>query len=165
MTALEVLAWFNPTRWLIALGVALALWAGYHAWAHHQQGIGYDRARAEYALQAEQADTTRAAVAPVVEAAHKKAVEKIVVITETILKEVPVYVKDTDCPMPGGFRVLHDAAAHGEVPEPARIADAASVPAQDVASTVAENYGACHENAATLTALQEWVRQQAEVNK
>ena len=160
MTALEVLAWFNPTRWLIALGLALALWAGYHAWAHHQQGIGYDRARAEYALQAEQADTTRAAVAPVVEAAHKKAVEKIVVITETILKEVPVYVKDTDCPMPGGFRVLHDAAADGEIPDPARIADAASVPAAAVATTVATNYGTCHEVAQRLTDLQGWVKVQ-----
>ena len=160
MTALEVLAWFNPTRWLIALGVALALWFGYAAWAHHQQGIGYDRAKSEYAKQAEETDDKRAAVAPVVEAAHKKAVEKIVVITETILKEVPVYVKDTDCPMPGGFRVLHDAAADGEIPDPAGIADAASVPAAAVATTVATNYGTCHQVAQRLTDLQGWVKVQ-----
>ena len=160
MTALEVLAWFNPTRWLIALGLALALWAGYHAWAHHQQGIGYDRARAEYAKQAEETDDKRGAVAPVVEAAHKKAVEKIVVITETILKEVPTYVKDTDCPMPGGFRVLHDAAAHGQLPGPAGIADAAPAPAAAVATTVASNYGTCTEFAQRLTDLQAWVKAQ-----
>ena len=161
----DALAWLNPARWLMLLALALALWAGYAAWAHHQQGIGYDRAQAEYAKQAQHADTTRAAVAPVVEAAHKKAVEKIVVITETILKEVPAYVKDTDCPMPGGFRVLHNAAAHGEVPDPARIADAASVPAAAVATTVATNYGTCHQVAQRLTDLQGWVKVQQDLKQ
>ena len=156
----DALAWLNPARWLMLLALALALWAGYAAWSDYQQGIGYDRAQAEYAKRAQRADTTRAAVAPVVEAAHKKAVEKIVVITETILKEVPTYVKDTDCPMSGGFRVHHDAAAHGQLPGPAGIADAAPAPAAAVATTVATNYGTCHEVAQRLTDLQGWVKVQ-----
>ena len=160
---MTALAWLDPTRWLILLGVALALWFGYAAWAHHQQGIGYDRAKAEYAVQAKDADDKREAVAPAVEAAHKKAVERIVVVTETIIKEVPTYVKATDCPMPGGFRVLHDAAAHGTLPDPARIADASSVPAAAVATTVAINYGTCHETAQRLTDLQGWVTEQKDL--
>ena len=62
--------------------------------------------------------------------------------------------------MPGGFRVLHDAAAHGVIPDPARIADAAPVPAAAAAGTVAGNYGTCIENAQRLTDLQAWVRAQ-----
>ena len=84
-------------------------------------------------------------------------------VTRTILKEVPVYVPSDACDMPGGFRVLHDAAAQGLVPNPADISDAASVPAATVASSVAENYGTCHETATRLTALQEWVRGQETV--
>ena len=155
------LDWLNPTRWLVMLGAVAALWFGYMAWADHQQGIGYDKAQAEYAVQAKKADDKREAVAPVVEAAHQKALAKIVTVTQTIIKEVPIYVKATDCAMPGGFRVLHDAAAHGTVPDPARIADAASAPAADVASTGASNYGTCHETAQRLTDLQAWVRAQA----
>ena len=160
---MTALAWLDPTRWLILLGVALALWFGYAAWAHHQQGIGYDRAKAEYAKQAEETDEKREAVAPVLEAAHKKAIEKIVVVTETIIKEVPTYVKATDCPMPGGFRVLHDAAADGTLPDPAAIADAAPAAAADVATTVAINYGTCREIAQRLTDWQGWVRAQQDL--
>lgn len=37
---MNILAWFNPTRWLILLGLCLALAAGYAAWAHHERDIG-----------------------------------------------------------------------------------------------------------------------------
>lgn len=123
---MKILEWMDPTRWLMAIGMAAALWFGYMAWADHQQGIGYDKAQAEYAVQAKKADDKREAVAPVVEAAHQKALAKIVTVTQTIIKEVPIYVKATDCAMPGGFRVLHDAAAHGTVPDPGAVADAAN---------------------------------------
>jgi hypothetical protein len=74
---------------------------------------------------------------------------------ETIIKEVPVYVPSDACDMPGGFRLLHDAAARGEPADPAGIHEAAPVAAQDVAGVVAENYKACRENAEHLTALQD----------
>lgn len=79
---------------------------------------------------------------------------------ETIIKEVPVYVPSDTPDLPGGFRVHHDAAAIGELPDPARVADAPAVPAQDVAATLAENYLVCRATAEQLTALQEWVRRQ-----
>ncbi len=147
----------------LVLGAALV--AGYLFWAAHQQGIGYQRAVGEYAKQAQETDDVRAAVAPPIEASHRAAVAKIVTVTETIIKEVPTYVKDTDCALPGGFRVLHDAAAHGQIPDPARVADAASAPAAAVATTVAGNYGACIETAQRLTDLQAWVRAQQDLKQ
>lgn len=105
--------------------------------------------------------------AAVTERVVTKYVDRIKVVREkgkTIIQEVPRYVSATDCPLTGGFRVLHDAAAAGEVPDPAAIADAAPVPAATAAGTIASNYGTCHETAATLTALQAWVREQAALN-
>lgn len=82
---------------------------------------------------------------------------------ETIIKEVPVYVPTDSPALPGGFRLLHDAAATGQLPDAAGSADAATVPAQDAAETVAGNYLTCRENAEQLMALQEWVRGQQAV--
>jgi hypothetical protein len=83
---------------------------------------------------------------------------------ETIIKEVPVYVPvqaDAACTINRGFVRLHDAAAAGELPEPARDADAAAagIALSAVAGTVAANYQTCHENAEQLRALQTWVRE------
>ena len=85
---------------------------------------------------------------------------------ETIVKEVPVYVPaqcDADGRLPAGWRVLHDAAASGQPADPARVADAQPVAPDAAAATVARNYLTCRETAEQLTALQQWVREQAAV--
>lgn len=87
-------------------------------------------------------------------------VDRVKVVREkaaAIVHEVPVYVPSDSCSLPGGFRVLHDAAASGGAADSARIADAAPVAAQAVAATVVDNYATCHEVAQQLKALQEWV--------
>jgi hypothetical protein len=73
---------------------------------------------------------------------------------------VPVQA-DAACTINRGFVRLHDAAAAGELPEPARDADAAAagIALSAVAGTVAANYQTCHENAEQLRALQAWVRE------
>ena len=96
-----------------------------------------------------------------------KYVDRIQVVREkgdTILKEVPIYVPahaDAACTVQHGFVSLHDAAAAGELPEPARDADAPAegLALSDVAATVVTNYQTCHENAEQLKALQDWIRQ------
>jgi hypothetical protein len=153
--------WFNPYRWLALAGLVAGLYFGYEAWASHQQKIGYDRAVAEFKTKAEQADAKREVVTVTVERQVQKVVHEVAVITETITKEVPVYVPSDAPALPGGFRVLHDAAARGEVPDPAGIPDAAPVSAQVVAATVAENYGACLADQKRLIAFQTWARAQA----
>jgi len=77
-----------------------------------------------------------------------------------IIKEIKVYVKDS-CDLSGGFRLWHDSAANNELSDPARIADAETVAVETVAETIAANYGICHENATTLSSLQDWVREQS----
>lgn len=84
---------------------------------------------------------------------------------KTIVQKVPVYVpSDSTCDLPAGFRVLHDAAAAGTLPDPAGDVDAASVPAQTVAATVADNYATYHATVEQLGALQKWVREQQSVS-
>jgi hypothetical protein len=80
--------------------------------------------------------------------------------SRTIIKEIPIYVQDT-VNLSGGWRMLHDSAVYNELPDPARIADAATVTITDVAETVIRNYGICHENSTTLSSLQEWVKEQS----
>ncbi len=89
---------------------------------------------------------------------------------DTIIKEVPVYVPvqaDAACTINRGFVRLHDAAVAGELPEPARDADAAAagIALSAVAGTVAANYQTCHENAEQLRALQAWIREMVQAVK
>jgi hypothetical protein len=79
-----------------------------------------------------------------------------------IIKEVKVYVQDT-CTLSGGFRLLHDSAVNNELPSPSRIADAETISVEAVAETIGANYGICHQNKETLTALQDWVREQSAI--
>ena len=68
---------------------------------------------------------------------------------------------DAACTVHRGFVSLHDAAAAGELPQPARDADAPTegLALSAVAATVVTNYQTCHENAEQLKALQDWISQ------
>lgn len=154
------IAWLNPGRWLAVLIFIGLAWWGYTDWRDHQQDIGYQRAVAEFQAQAQAADAKREQITQYVDREVVKTVREVQVVTETIIKEVPVYVPSDAPDLPGGWRLLHDAAARGEVPDPARIPDAAAVAAAAAAETVAANYGACRENAERLSAFQQWARQQ-----
>lgn len=154
------LAWLSPGRWLLYGALAAALVVGYLAWADHIGDKREAQVVARYAKQAKDADDKREALGAPIAARQQATQEKIRTVFKTIIKEVPTYVSINDCPMSPGFRVFHDAAANGEVPDASRIADAAAVPAPDVANTTAENYRTCHANSARLTDLQAWVRAQ-----
>jgi len=144
---------------LVALAIMGVLTGAYL----HVKQLGREEVIAELLQQTVAVNTARAAIAPPIE---KKVVQKITeykVVTETILKEVPVYVKATDCPMSPGFRVLHDAAADGRLPDPTSIPDAAPASAQDVASTVVANYGTCNKALTLVNGWQEWADEQAKL--
>lgn len=82
----------------------------------------------------------------------------------TITREIPIHVTakaDAACPVPAGFVRVHDAAAQGVPIDPSAGDPDAPVPGlalSGVAAAVAGNYTICHETAAQLTALQDWVR-------
>ena len=135
-----------------------SLLGGATAW--RVQGWRFDAERAEQAQEMHRLANRQQAVTAKVDTKHAQVVERIRTVTVTQIKEVPTYVSDSDCPLSPGFRVLHDAAVAGELPDPSRIADAAPVPAPDVAETAVENAGICRETAQRLTDLQEWVKQQ-----
>lgn len=83
-------------------------------------------------------------------------------VTKEIVREVPVFVPpeaDAACVIPNGFVRVHDAAAQGVLPGAPAGTDAApsGVALSSVASTVAGNYGICHECEAQLKALQGWI--------
>lgn len=67
--------------------------------------------KAYNALREEQAKATDALVTE-----YEKKLDELRGNTTTIIKKVPVYVPKNSCPMPAGFRVLHDAAARNEIP-------------------------------------------------
>ena len=161
---MNILSWFSPARWLMLIAAVGALTLGYFAWADHIGDVREATIRAEYAAQVVKVDTKREAVAAPIAAKQEAAQVQIRTVFKTITKEVPVYVKTTDCPSTGGFRVLFDAAANGTLPDPARIADAAPVPAQDVADTTVENDRIYYETAERLRGLQQWVKDQAALN-
>ena len=82
-------------------------------------------------------------------------------VTPGEIQLVEVIKRDATCELPGSFRVLHDRAASGgkETEAPAGT-DAAPVPAEVAAQTVAENYRIARENAARLEALQALITEQ-----
>jgi len=93
-----------------------------------------------------------------------KAEGRITTKTIEVIKNVPIYVPYDACPIDGSFRLLHDASVHQRaVPDAANFVNAAPVAVDAAAATVVANYGTCHENAARLTALQDWVTQQGAV--
>ena len=82
---------------------------------------------------------------------------------EEVIREVVRYIPVTTPDLPGGFRVLHDAAALGQIPRTPTGADATSaapVPVTTATETIASNYSACRLNAEQLASLQEWATRQ-----
>ena len=146
-----------PCRWLAMLVLAAAVFATGWVKGASQVQARWDAATgaqavAVAAVKQHQAEATVQVVTQYVDRVHT-----VRVAGETIIKEVPVYVPADSPALPGGFRLLHDAAARGELPDAASAADAPAVPAQDLAATIAANYLSCRENAEQLTALQAWV--------
>jgi len=137
----------------LALSLAAAIFISFGLRKHDQQVIAVAQQE-----QTAQVVEKVAAVEAVVLPAHAEAKVRIQTVTKEIVREVPVYVPVGTCALPPGWRVLHDAAAAGEVPYPSGIPDAAPVDPQAAASAVADNYGTCHQNAEQLRALQQWLQ-------
>jgi hypothetical protein len=156
-----------PYRLLALAALAVAL-IGF-GWV---KGAGHVQARWDAAVQQQtlQATAIRERQALAAVKVVTEYVDRVRIVREkadTIVKEVPVYVPvqaDAACTINRGFVRLHDAAAAGELPEPAQDADAAAagIALSAVAGTVAANYQSCHENAEQLRALQAWVREMRE---
>lgn len=130
-------------RWLV-LAAALAAFTGYG----YFQGLSHKQAQwdAEKAQQAAATQKVLIRQGQVVEKVVTQYVDRVRTIKEksdAVIREVPVYVKETDCPAPPGERVLLDAAINGTAPKPTDVAAADPIPAAALAQwqlTVIERY-------------------------
>ncbi len=157
---MSVIPW--PYRLLAFTTFGVALFGfGWIKGASHVQEQ-WDAAVQQQALQASAARERQAQATVKVVTQYVDRVRIVREKGDTIFKEVPVYVPaqaDAACTINRGFVRLHDAAAAGELPEPARDTDAAAagIALSAIAGTVAANYQTCHENVEQLRALQEWI--------
>lgn len=157
----------TPRFW-IAVAAAAALVA-LSAFMYRAGGLSvkanWDAENLREAKAAHRTAERRAEVTNEVAGRHEQHRQKVRVITKELFREVDRYVPVAvdNCPLSGGFRLFHDAAATGEIPDPARLADAAAVTTREAAITIADNYGACRENGIQLESLQEWIRAQGQV--
>lgn len=147
-----------------AVGAIVALVAAVYA-----QGRADGRAAAlvDQAQQAQAVANKQERETEKVRIAYRDRVKVVREKGEEVIREVEKLVPVDGCQLDGGFRVLHDAAARGELPDTATGADGPPAPVEQAAAarTVAGNYGACHENTEQLTALQDWVRRQRHLTK
>ena len=91
-----------------------------------------------------------------------KYVDRVKIVKQNVIKEVKVYVKDdANIMLSPSFRLFHDSSAKSEIPNRTSNPDGKAVTVEDLANTIAGNYGNCHENSATLISLQDWVREQS----
>lgn len=153
-----------PYRWLAILALAATVFATGWVKGSNQVQARWDAATGAQAVAVTTVKRRQAEVTVQVVTQYVDRLHKVREVGQTIIKEVPVYVPANSPALPGGFRVLHDAAARGELPDATRAADAPGVPAQDLADTLAANYLTCRETAKQLTALQAWVAQQRGIN-
>lgn len=146
---------------LCAMALVAMVWGIFSAGQSHQRQKQQLASLSEQLTETQQVlDETRrqATVTSEVLSARAESKARIVTVTKEIVREVPVLVPAGTPPLPGGWRVLHDAAAEGVPADPASGADAAPVGAAEAAETVVENYGACRDTADQLARLQEWIR-------
>lgn len=152
-----------PWQVFACAGLVAVLW-GYGAWQHH-------RGAASVQKKWDESIATGRVIVQGMKDKQKLLTEKVELLTdakvkviyekgETIVKQVEVLIPDDSCELPGGFRLLHDAAATSTLPDASQADYADGVPAQDAARTVAENYTTCNAAIADLAGLRQWAKEQ-----
>lgn len=90
--------------------------------------------------------------------------------TREIIKKVPVYItkeSDDKCTINNGFVSLHNSSAsNNEVPNSTGNfnEESTDVKLSTVATTITENYGTYYQVAEQLKSLQDWIKQQQELD-
>jgi hypothetical protein len=157
-----------------ALTAALMLVVGFgtgwtvHGWKFSASAAATEiqyRDRIIYRERAQTAVTDRAEAKAVVRETE------IRTVTQTLIKEVKVYVPvqaDARYALPDGLVRLHDAAAlglplpdgAGQSDDPAGFLEPSLVAPSELGTAIIENYGRCRIDQAKLAGLQDWIRAQ-----
>lgn len=79
--------------------------------------------------------------------------------TDVIVKEIPVYIPASTPDLPGGFRVLHDAASASRVPSQAEL-PGLPVSVATATETITLNYATCNQWRKELDGWEYWYQEQ-----
>jgi hypothetical protein len=79
-------------------------------------------------------------------------------IAQSNAEKVDQYAPVNSTPLPGAFRVWHDAAADGTQLDDSSRANAASVSLKETETVIADNYASCNYDKFRLESLQEIVK-------
>lgn len=136
--------------------------------AYFYGGVAYREMIAEYKQKVRIAEQqSLEANEKLAEEVKKKAkvIKETVYVNREIIKEVTGGQIDATCRLPRSAVSVHDRASQNEVAGRAEGTDGtpSEIKASQLLTTVVDNYGACHENAARLEAWQQWYRDQKRI--
>ncbi len=153
-----------PWQVFACAGVLLILsaigWKLYDLGQDHKQ-LEWDASVERGRKAVEELKKKQVAVTTSVEVRYLDKVRTIREKGDEIIKKVPVYIPVGSCDLPGGFRLLHDAAATNTLPDSSQLPDAAPVRVDEATTVIAGNYKTCNEVREQLSQLQSWVSDQA----
>lgn len=129
-------------------------------------GSKYKAKEIEFKAQVEAAKAQQIQVTEQVRTEYITKIEQVKIKGDTIIKEIPKYVKNNNCTINNGFVILHNAAASNTLPQASGGIDeeAKGVGLDTVAEVNAENYKRYHDTVTQLESLQEWVNKQSLTN-
>lgn len=144
-----------------AIVILLAL-AGTH-WKAYVMGkdrveAAWEAAKLEAENQAEALRLLRQSAVNKVAKTHAEKARKSADAVQSNLAKVDQYAPASFPPLPGSFRVWHDAAAAGEEVDDSARAAAASVSLRETEARIAHNYASANYDKERLAALQDIVK-------
>ena len=163
MTAVLLFLRRYCTHLLALAAVVMVLWWAYAAGKESVQK-DWDAAVARGVIEVAKLKEKQVVVTTKVETVYVDRVRTIREKGDAIEVVREVFVPADSGSLGGGFRLFHDAAVTGVIPESASILDAPTVPVTDLADTLASNYERCHVAYATVEGLQDWIREQQRLN-
>jgi hypothetical protein len=146
------------------IGLALIALLSVWYYGHRQHSAGYQQRVAEEISEGIKIHAGQTKIVHVLDTKYLPGEEKIVTVTKTLIREVPVYVPakaDAACVINTGFIRVFNSAAEGTVAGTPRQSDAApsGVALSSVAATTADNFGTCHVAFSRLREWREWYDQ------
>lgn len=99
----------------------------------------------------------------IVDTKWRERIEYVYSKGDTIVRQIPVYIPQGTPDLPGGFRVLHDAAVSSKVPGTSGGVEAAPVPVTTATETIVQNYTGCLVIREEVVAWRQWYQEQSQL--
>lgn len=152
--------------WAIAAAIACA---GSFAFGLHYEKVEFDLYKAQAEKKIDDLKVAQQAATSAVEIKYVDRVQTITAKGKDIVTYVDRYItpeQNSNCTIPSTFVSVSNSAIESTVPPATSKPDdsASGISLTEVAENTATNYTICNANAAQLTSLQEWVREQAKLN-